>query len=262
MQNPDAKSRRGNAASCLLRCHTPATSGASSIPEASRLTHCCLLEYWIARLNRAITSNGCLAASLRGIETAMVNRRFIFHRRIATQDVFATGTMHRSASAPQISALEASNSRHGKDSADRSERAASLAFKAFMSMDRAVAIVGPDGKTASAQSGLRQIVRQLGAARSHQSRCRRQQRQERLPDHSFRWPRVLGRDDTDGWRLAGQRLRHERAVGQGAQRHPHQARQPFDVPRTADGAAGESRPCGRRREAILVLDLARFKADQ
>ncbi len=36
--------------------------------------------------------------------------------------------------------------RHGNDSAGRTDRAAELALRAFMSMDRAVAIVGPDGK--------------------------------------------------------------------------------------------------------------------
>jgi diguanylate cyclase (GGDEF)-like protein len=42
--------------------------------------------------------------------------------------------------------IGSSKKRRVADAADRSERAASLAFKAFMSMDRAVAIVGPDGK--------------------------------------------------------------------------------------------------------------------
>jgi diguanylate cyclase (GGDEF)-like protein len=39
-----------------------------------------------------------------------------------------------------------SEHRHHSDSDGRSDRAAELAFKAFMSMNRAVAIVGPDGK--------------------------------------------------------------------------------------------------------------------
>jgi hypothetical protein len=48
-----------------------------------------------------------------------------------------------------VSAIDPSGSsrrRRGTDSADRSDRAAKLALKAFMSMNRAVAIVGPDGK--------------------------------------------------------------------------------------------------------------------
>src|ERR1700733_7016689 len=39
-----------------------------------------------------------------------------------------------------------SKRRRGNDSAGRSDRGAELVLKAFMSMDRAVAIVGPDGK--------------------------------------------------------------------------------------------------------------------
>jgi hypothetical protein len=39
-----------------------------------------------------------------------------------------------------------SEHRRHSDSDRRSDRAAELAFKAFMSMNRAVAIVGPDGK--------------------------------------------------------------------------------------------------------------------
>jgi hypothetical protein len=45
-----------------------------------------------------------------------------------------------------IDPAEISKRRRGNDSAERSDRAAELALKAFMSMDRAVAIVGQDGK--------------------------------------------------------------------------------------------------------------------
>src|ERR1700749_4225370 len=54
--------------------------------------------------------------------------------------------MSHSTSVTRAGPIDALKDRHDKDSADRSERAARLAFKAFMSMDRAVAIVGPDGE--------------------------------------------------------------------------------------------------------------------
>ena len=49
-------------------------------------------------------------------------------------------------SATEIAPAGSSKRRHGNDSAGKSDRGAELALKAFMSMDRAVAIVGPDGK--------------------------------------------------------------------------------------------------------------------
>jgi hypothetical protein len=51
-----------------------------------------------------------------------------------------------SATVSPIDPAESSKRRRGNDSADRPDRAAELALKAFMSMNRAVAIVGHDGK--------------------------------------------------------------------------------------------------------------------
>jgi diguanylate cyclase (GGDEF)-like protein len=51
-----------------------------------------------------------------------------------------------SATAPPIDLAGSSKTRRGSGSPGQSARAAELALKAFMSMDRAVAIVGPDGK--------------------------------------------------------------------------------------------------------------------
>src|SRR5580704_1353751 len=51
-----------------------------------------------------------------------------------------------SATASPIAPAGSSKHRRGNDSAGRSDRAAKLALNAFMSMNRAVAIVGADGK--------------------------------------------------------------------------------------------------------------------
>src|SRR5271156_5250200 len=66
----------------------------------------------------------------------------------ATPKMFAFCAMANSATA--IAAAGSTKRRSGNDSAARSDRnsdrGAELELKAFMSMDRAVAIVGPDGK--------------------------------------------------------------------------------------------------------------------
>ena len=54
--------------------------------------------------------------------------------------------MTHSATASAITPVEFPEHRRGHDSADRSHHAADLALKAFMSMERAVALIGPDGK--------------------------------------------------------------------------------------------------------------------
>jgi len=51
-----------------------------------------------------------------------------------------------SATVSQVVPAGSSTHKRREDSAGRSDRGAELALKAFMSMDRAVAIVGPDGK--------------------------------------------------------------------------------------------------------------------
>ena len=51
-----------------------------------------------------------------------------------------------SVTASPIAPTGSSEHRRGNDSASRSDRAAQLALSAFMSMNRAVAIMGPDGK--------------------------------------------------------------------------------------------------------------------
>ena len=53
--------------------------------------------------------------------------------------------MSISATASAIAPAECKNDRRDKDSGGRSNQAASLALQAFMSMDRAVALVDPDG---------------------------------------------------------------------------------------------------------------------
>ncbi len=219
------------------------------------------LEYWIARLNRAMTPNGCLAASLRGIETAMVNRRFIWPLHgIATQDVFATGTMHRSASAPQISALEASNSRHGNDSAERSERATSLAFKAFMSMDRAVAIVGPDGKLLQpnlvfaklfANSELLDCINRDAGANNGRSDC-----QITLSDGRAFWVETIPMDG--GWLVSAYDM-SERSAKERSDTLTRLGNRLMFHERLTELLATPDR-AAESAEAVLVLDLRRFRA--
>ena len=60
--------------------------------------------------------------------------------------MFTAAIMAISASASPGDPGGSSQHRRGADSSGRSHRAADLALKAFMSMNRAVAIVGPDGK--------------------------------------------------------------------------------------------------------------------
>jgi hypothetical protein len=62
------------------------------------------------------------------------------------EKVPAEGTMSFSVTTSAIASAESPQHRRGDDAADRLDRAAGLALKAFMSMDRAIALVGPDGQ--------------------------------------------------------------------------------------------------------------------
>src|SRR5277367_6650551 len=85
------------------------------------------------------------------VRLPLVNGPFTFGgiSRNSSRICKARGAWLLHAMAISVSAIdpaESSKRRRGNDSADRSDRAAQLALKAFMSMNRAVAIVGPDGK--------------------------------------------------------------------------------------------------------------------
>jgi diguanylate cyclase (GGDEF)-like protein len=168
--------------------------------------------------------------------------------------------MSNSALATQTGPSETSKNRHGNGSADRSERAVSLAFKAFMSMDRAVAIVGPDGdllqpnlafdKLFGDAELLDRINRDAGA-NNGKSDC-----QITLSDGRAFWVETIPMDG--GWLVSAydmsERSAKERSdtltkLGNRLMFHERLTELLANPGRAAEGAA-----------AILVLDLRRFKA--
>ena len=168
--------------------------------------------------------------------------------------------MHKSASSPRVDPLEASKSRYGDDSAERSERAAKLAFKAFMSMDRAVAIVGPDGKLLQpnlvferlfGDSELLDRINRDAGANNGKSDC-----QVNLADGRAFWVETIPMDG--GWLVSAydmsERSAKERTdtltrLGNRLMFHERLTEMLTNPDRAAEGAA-----------AVLVLDLNRFKA--
>ncbi len=168
--------------------------------------------------------------------------------------------MHKSASSPRIDPLEASKSRYGNDSAERSERAVSLAFKAFMSMDRAVAIVGPDGKLLQpnlvfaklfGNSELLDRINRDAGANNGKSDC-----QITLSDGRAFWVETIPMDG--GWLVSAydmsERSAKERSdtltrLGNRLMFHERLTELLARPDRTAESA-----------EAVLVLDLRRFRA--
>jgi GGDEF domain-containing protein len=168
--------------------------------------------------------------------------------------------MHKSASSPRIDPIEASKSRYGDDSAERSERAAKLAFKAFMSMDRAVAIVGPDGKLLQpnlvferlfGDSELLDRINRDAGANNGKSDC-----QITLSDGRAFWVETIPMDG--GWLVSAydmsERSAKERTdtltrLGNRLMFHERLTEMLTNPDRAAEGAA-----------AVLVLDLNRFKA--
>jgi diguanylate cyclase (GGDEF)-like protein len=183
----------------------------------------------------------------------------MFHG-FATQDVFAGGTMLRSAPVTEIGPAEASKSRYGDDSAERSERAAKLAFKAFMSMDRAVAIVGPDGRLLQpnlvferlfGDAELLDRINRDAGANNGKSDC-----QITLSDGRAFWVETIPMDG--GWLVSAydmsERSAKERTdtltrLGNRLMFHERLTEMLTNPDRAAEGAA-----------AVLVLDLNRFKA--
>ncbi len=168
-------------------------------------------------------------------------------------------TMASSAIAAAIDAAEPSKRRRGDDSADRSDRAAELALKAFMSMDRAVAIVGPDGKLLQPNlvferlfgdtEFLDQINRDAGANDG------KSDRKITLPDGRMFWVETIPMDG--GWLVSAYEMTERSAkertdtltkFGNRLMFHEQLAELLAKPDRAADGTA------------ILVIDLGRFKA--
>jgi len=149
--------------------------------------------------------------------------------------------------------------RRGNDSADRSDRAAELALKAFMSMDRAVAIVGPDGKLLQPNLvfeklfGDTEFLDQVN--RDASANNGKSDREITLPDGRTFWVETIPMDG--GWLVSAYEMAERTAkartdtltkFGNRLMFHEQLAELLANPDRAAEGTA------------ILVLDLGRFKA--
>jgi diguanylate cyclase (GGDEF)-like protein len=167
--------------------------------------------------------------------------------------------MASSAIVASIDAAESSKRRRGDDSADRSDRAAELALKAFMSMDRAVAIVGPDGKLLQpnlvferlfADTEFLDRINRDASANNGKSDC-----EITLPDGRTFWVETIPMDG--GWLVSAYEMTERSAkartdtltkFGNRLMFHEQLAELLANPDRAAEGTA------------ILVIDLSRFKA--
>jgi diguanylate cyclase (GGDEF)-like protein len=159
------------------------------------------------------------------------------------------------------SAIDPAGSKHrqGVDSGGHSDRVAELALKAFMSMNRAVAIVGPDGKLLQpnlvfeklfGDTELLDRVNREAGANNGKSDCR-----ITLSDGRAFWVETIPMDG--GWlvsaydmseRSAKERIDTLTKFGNRLMFHERLAEMLAKPDRAAEAAA------------VLVLDLARFKA--
>jgi diguanylate cyclase (GGDEF)-like protein len=164
-----------------------------------------------------------------------------------------------SPSASAIDPAGSSKHRQGSDSSSRSDRAAELALKAFMSMDRAVAIVGPDGKLLQpnlvfaklfGDTELLDRINREAGANNGKSDC-----QIALSDGRAFWVETIPMDG--GWlvsaydmseRSAKERIDTLTKLGNRLMFHERLAEMLAKPDRAAEGAA------------VLVLDVSRFKA--
>jgi diguanylate cyclase (GGDEF)-like protein len=165
--------------------------------------------------------------------------------------------MPNPAPATQIGPSETSKNRYGHDPAGR---AASLAFKAFMSMDRAVAIIGPDGKLLQPNLAFEKLfgdaelldrINRDAGTNNGKSDC-----QITLADGRAFWVETIPMDG--GWLVSAydmsERSAKERSdtltkLGNRLMFHERLNELLANPDRAAEGAA-----------AVLVLDLRRFKA--
>jgi diguanylate cyclase (GGDEF)-like protein len=164
-----------------------------------------------------------------------------------------------SATVSAIDPAESSKQRCGNDSAGRSDRAAELALKAFMSMDRAVAIVGHDGKLLQpnlvfeklfGDTELLDRINRDAGANNGKSDC-----QIALPDGRTFWVETIPMDG--GWLVSPYEMTERSAkartdtltkLGNRLMFHEQLAELLANPDRAAEGTA------------ILVIDLSRFKA--
>jgi diguanylate cyclase (GGDEF)-like protein len=152
-----------------------------------------------------------------------------------------------------------SKRRRGTDSAGKSDRGAELVLKAFMSMDRAVAIVGPDGKLLLPNLLFNQLfgdgelldrINRDALANNGKS-----DRQIILPDGRAFWVETIPMED--GWLVSAYNMTDRSAkartdtltkLGNRLMFHEQLSALVANPDRAGEGAA------------ILVIDLSRFKA--
>jgi diguanylate cyclase (GGDEF)-like protein len=164
-----------------------------------------------------------------------------------------------SASTSPIDPAGSPKHRQGLDSGGRSDRAAALAFKAFMSMNRAVAIVGPDGRLLQPNLSFEKLfgdtelldrINRDAGANDGKTDC-----QITLSDGRAFWVETIPMDG--GWLVSAydmsERSAKERTdtltkLGNRLAFHERLAEMLVNPDRAAEDAA------------VLVIDLCRFKA--
>jgi diguanylate cyclase (GGDEF)-like protein len=166
-------------------------------------------------------------------------------------------------SATEIASAGSSKRRRGNDSAGKSDRksdrAAELALKAFMSMDRAVAIVGPDGKLLLPNLIFKQLFGNGELLdrinRDAHANNGKSDRQITLSDGRAFWVETIPMDD--GWLVSAYNMTERSAkartdtltkLGNRLMFHEQLLALVANPDRAGEGAA------------ILVVDLSRFKA--
>jgi diguanylate cyclase (GGDEF)-like protein len=146
--------------------------------------------------------------------------------------------------------------RRGSDSGRRSDRAAELAFKAFMSMNRAVAIVGPDGKLLQPNLAFEKLFRDTelldlinrdAGANNGKSDCRIS-----LSDGRAFWVETIPMDG--GWLVSAYDM-SERSAKERTDSVTKLGNRLMFHERLAELLANRD----RATDAMLVIDLCRFK---
>jgi diguanylate cyclase (GGDEF)-like protein len=163
------------------------------------------------------------------------------------------------ATAPAVDHAEPSKRARGNDSAERSNHAAELALKAFMSMNRAVAIVGPDGKLLQPNLVFEKLfgdtefldrINRDASANNGKSDC-----EIALPDGRAFWVETIPMDG--GWLVSAYEMAERSAKARTDTLTKFGNRLMFleqltellaDPDRAAEGMA------------VLVFDLSRFRA--
>lgn len=168
-------------------------------------------------------------------------------------------TTRISAKSSSTAPAGSTGARHGNDPAGQTDRAAELALRAFMSMDRAVAIVGPDGKLLQPNIvfarlfGDNELIDRINReAGAHNGKT---DRQITLSDGRAFWVETIPMDD--GWLVSAYDMTERSAkartdtltkLGNRLSFHEQAAEFLAKPDRAAETAA------------VLAIDLDRFKA--